>query len=204
MIKTITSVSIAILLSACASRMPNTANYEISAASYAPEDLIVVKGNSSECERIYGQIVVNKTFESFRNMAFKPEENLSCTFLPEGTVPREIQIEYGEWLSKDHENKKNVEIYNNPNSYLSEVSWKKITLNPNELVEKYKKQVPKYPEIARRRHSEGKKLNYLIQLNPDGSYVVEDRLEWMHPRIKEKEKQPGLIYAILYGLGPMQ
>ena len=102
----------ALLLSACASRMPNTASYEISSKSYTPEDLIVVKGNASECKRIYGQIVLNKTFGSFKNMVFKPEEHLSCAFLPEGTVPREIQIEYGELLSKDHENKENIEIYN--------------------------------------------------------------------------------------------
>jgi len=204
MIKKLASVSIAILLSACASRMPNIASYEISAAAYAPEDIIVVKGNASECKRIYGEIVVVEVYKAFRNMAFKPEENLSCAFLPEGIVPGEIRIEYGEWLSKEHENKENVDIYKNPNSHLSEVSWKKITLNPNELVEKYKKQVPTYPEIARRRHSEGKKLNYLIQLNPDGSYVVEDRLEWMHPRVKKKDSKPGLIYAILYGLAPMQ
>lgn len=54
------------------------------------------------------------------------------------------------------------------------------------------------------KYSEGKKLNYLIQLNPDGSYVVEDRLEWTHPRVKKKESKPGLIYTILYGLGSMQ
>lgn len=203
MIKTIASVSMAILLSACASRMPNTASYEIRAAAYAPEDIIIVKGNASECERIYGEIVGVEAYKSFRNMAFKPEEKLSCAFLPEGIVPEEFQIEYGELLSKDHKNRENVEIQKNLNSYLSEITWKKITLNPNELVEKYKKQVPTYPE-ARRRYSEGKKLNYLIQLNRDGSYVVEDRLEWMHPRIKKKEKRPSLIFAILYGLGPMQ
>ncbi|MDM1243646.1 hypothetical protein [Acinetobacter indicus] len=204
MINTIASVSMAILLSACASRMPNTASYEIRAAAYAPEDIIVVKGNASECDRIYGEIVGVEAYKSFKNMAFKPEEKLSCVFMPEGIVPGEFQIEYGELLSKDHKNRENVEIQKNLNSYLSEITWKKITLNPNELVEKYKKQVPTYPEKVKRRYSEGKKLNYLIQLNPDGSYVVEDRLEWMHPRIKKKEKRPSLIFAIFYGFGPMQ
>ena len=203
MIKKLASVSMALLLSACASKMPHTVSYEISAKTYAPEDLIVFKSNGSDCDLYTGEYT-RSPLRSFRNRALSPEEHLSCTILPEGTVPGEIQIEYGKWLSKDHEKKEYVVIQDMPDSYLSTVSWNKIILHPNDLVEKYKEQVPQYPVNARMKYSEGKKLNYLIQLNPDGSYVVEDRLERTHPRVKKKESKPGLIYTILYGLGSMQ
>ena len=124
---------------------------------------------------------------------------------PERTIPEEITIEYAHWTTMNQEYLQYYVIQNLPDSELSDLAWRKITLHPNDLVEKYKKLIPEYPAEADKDYSKGKKLNYLIQLNPDGTYIVEDRLEWMHPYTKATAPKShplyftGLLIAIFFG-----
>lgn len=76
-------------------------------------------------------------------------------------------------------------------------SWQQITLRPADLIQKYKNQVPQYPAEANKKYSEGRKLNYLIKINPDGTYRVEDRLEWLYPSSKKPVSNRLSILAFL-------
>ncbi len=59
-------------------------------------------------------------------------------------------------------------------------SWKRIVLHPTDLVSKYRFNKPS----GRGNRLRGKELHYIITLNPDGSYKVEDKLYWVSPYSK--------------------
>ncbi len=135
----------------------------------------------------------------------------TCKVSPEGHVPREIVIEYAPWLtygqqveagmgnSRTHFNLDNLSFEQRPPDEvliayddkidlikeaaidkLPASAWKRIVLHPQELVRKYRFSTPPLPKRGGDR-LRGKEINYIITLNPDGSYTVEDKLTWVSP-----------------------
>lgn len=188
------SSTTSLALSGCSAMpMKNSISFQIN--DHLKGQDVVYRNNWPECSNLSG------TPDTLKRQKYITTYS-RCKVSPEGYVPQQIIIEYAPWLTMEQvekilgdypqkalsdivlgfaneQQKMELKIWNLKQEELiakiPATAWKRIILTPPKEVEKYKNQVPE----GKGNRSRGKEIHYLISLNPDGSYSIENKLYWV-------------------------
>lgn len=125
MIKILATCGLALLLSACASKMPYTASYQINATAYGPGNRMIYQTDGSPT------CIADKGgwLGSFFNRVLESEQRIQCVIQPEGEIPDQITIEYAQWMDWEKQFQGNYYLRDLPDEALLDLTWHKITLH---------------------------------------------------------------------------
>ena len=174
--------------------MKNSISFEMD-NQYWPNHGIVYKNNWPECGNL------TMTPDAIKKQKYITSYS-SCKVEPEGYVPQQIIIEYAPWLTYEEQIKKGYGVpeelryangekaeqkrqaimvaQQNGIAKLPSSVWKRIVLTPPQEVEKYKGQIPE----GKGDRSRGKRIHYIISLQPDGSYSIKTELNWVDKHLR--------------------
>lgn len=186
-------------LSGCSSAaMKNSISFQI--YDHLKGQDVIYKNNWPECGNL------TMTPDAIKKQKYITSYS-SCKVEPEGYVPQQIIIEFAPWLTMEQreknlgeypqealshmvlgfatEQEKNIfKIWNMKQQQLIEkipaTAWKRIVLTPPQEVEKYKGQIPE----GKGDRSRGKRIHYIISLQPDGSYSIKTELNWVDKHLR--------------------